>query len=134
MLVAGAAVAEVIAFIVGAFDRRATSVANGESPSLPSAWLAAPLAAWLGGALLAVRAITWIVSRRAMARAPSSQSPIRAVLSRSVSRRPWALGTGIAAVCLVTAFGTDEGGSESGGSCDAPPSPWELLQDCQEDL
>lgn len=34
----------------------------------------------------------------------------------------------------ATAFGPGEGGSDTGGSCSAPPSPWELLQDCQEDL
>ena len=54
-LLAVAAVAEVIALAAGAFDPPSGSVSAGEAVSLPSRLLVAPLIAWFGGMLLAVR-------------------------------------------------------------------------------
>src|SRR5439155_15466641 len=50
-LLAGAAVAEIIAFRAGAFEARAGSVYAGRAVTLPSHLLLPPLVAWLGGTL-----------------------------------------------------------------------------------
>ncbi len=52
VLLAAAAIAEVIALRSGAFDAPIASVSAGEAVSLPSHLLLAPLIAWLGGVLL----------------------------------------------------------------------------------
>jgi putative ABC transport system permease protein len=104
-LLAVAGIAEVVAFRAGVFDASPKSVSNGESPSLPSPLLLAPLVAWLGGTMLAVRAVLAVVSRLPIPRPPAFGSPTRGLLTRSLRRRPWAVGTGIVGVCLVTAFG-----------------------------
>lgn len=105
LLVAVAGIAEMVALRAGVFDAPPTSVSNGESPSLPTLLLSAPVVAWLGGTLLAVRAILAIVSRQRVPASPRFASPTSAMLVRSIRRRPWAVGTGIVGVCLVTAFG-----------------------------
>ena len=105
VLVAAAGVAEFVALRVGAFDAAPTSVSSGESPSLPSLLLLAPVVAWLGGTLLAVRVMLAVVSLLPVPTPTKFGSPSRAMLICSVRRRRWALGTGIVGVCLVTALG-----------------------------
>ena len=104
-LLAAAAIAEAIALAAGAFDPPAGSVSAGEAVSLPSRLLIAPLIAWFGGMLLAVRIFMAIMSR------PPAEAPRRfgsvvgGTLGRSLRRRSWALATGMIGVGLVVALG-----------------------------
>jgi putative ABC transport system permease protein len=104
-LVAVAAIAEAIALRAGAFDAQATSVSAGESVSLPSHLLLAPLVAWFGGMLLTARIFPAIMSRLPVPAPPRFGRVIPGILSRSLSRRSWALGTGIIGIGLVVALG-----------------------------
>lgn len=72
---------------------------------MPSLLLLAPVVAWLGGTLLAVRVMLAVVSLLPVPTPTKFGSPSRAMLICSVRRRRWALGTGIVGVCLVTALG-----------------------------
>jgi putative ABC transport system permease protein len=104
-LLAAAAGAEVIAFRSGAFDAPAGSVYEGESVSLPSYLMLAPLVAWVGGMLLSVRLLEAIASRSPTSAPPRFGPLIRGTLSRSVRRRSWAFVTGFLGVGLVVAVG-----------------------------
>ena len=106
VFLAGAAVIEAIAFRFGAFDAALTSVSLGQSPSLPSPLLLVPLVAWFGGTLLAVRGAQAFAAHVCVTAAPTFGPLIRGTLTRSLRRRSRAAATGIAAVCLVTAFGS----------------------------
>jgi putative ABC transport system permease protein len=104
-LLGAAAVAEVVALGSGAFDAPPSRVSAGEAAALPSRLLIAPVVAWVGGALLAVRGITAIAARVPLPPPPRFGPAVRGILARSLRRRSWALATGIAGVGLVVAFG-----------------------------
>jgi hypothetical protein len=99
-----AAIAEAGALAAGAFDPPSGSVSAGEAVSIPSRLLIAPLVAWFGGMLLAIRVCVGITSRLPT---PASRygSVVRGTLGRSLKRRSWGLATGMVAVGLVVAFG-----------------------------
>lgn len=103
-LVALALGSEAVAFLTGAFDPPPVSVSEGRAASLPSRLLIAPLGAWAGGTLLAVRLV-----RGVAAKVPVPAGGFGPVLwgtwSRSLRRRSWSLATGSVGVGLVTAFG-----------------------------
>jgi putative ABC transport system permease protein len=104
-LLAAAALAEAIAFRVGAFDAPAGSVSAGESVSLPSHLLLAPLAAWVGGMLLSVHAVLAVASRLPLPGPRRFGPVVRGTLSRSLRRRSGGLATGVLGIGLVLAFG-----------------------------
>ena len=89
----------------GAFDPPTASVSAGEAVSLPSRLLLAPLIAWFGGMLLAVRILMAIASRLPVPAPPRFGPVVRGTLGRSLRRRSWALATGTIGVGLVVAFG-----------------------------
>jgi putative ABC transport system permease protein len=104
-LLAAAAIAEAIALGGGAFDTPAGSVYEGQSVSLPSHLMLAPLIAWIGGMLLSVRILEAIASRSPVPARPRFGPLIRGTLSRSLRRRTWAFVTGSLGVGLVVAVG-----------------------------
>jgi putative ABC transport system permease protein len=104
-LLAAAGIAEVIAFRTGAFDASPTSVSAGESASLPSYLLLAPLIVWIGGMLLSVRILEAIVSRSPLPGAPRFGPVIRGTLIRNLRRRSSAFVAGVFGIGLVIAFG-----------------------------
>jgi putative ABC transport system permease protein len=104
-LLAAAAIAEAIALRTGAFDAPIASVSAGESVSLPSRLLVAPIIAWLGGVLLCVRFSGAIASRLPVPAPPRFGPVVRGVLARSLRRRAGSLATGIVGVGLVVAIG-----------------------------
>jgi putative ABC transport system permease protein len=105
VLLAAAAIAQVIALRAGAFDAEPGSVYEGQSTSLPSHLMLAPLVAWMGGMLLAIRFFDAIAVRSPVPKPPRFGPLIRGTLSRSLRRRPWEFVTGILGVGLVMAFG-----------------------------
>jgi putative ABC transport system permease protein len=104
-LLAGAAIAEVVAFRAGAFDAPTGSVSAGEAVSIPSPLLLPALVAWFGGTLLSVRVFQAIASRLPLPAPPRFGPLIRGTLRRSVKRRSRTLAAGIVGVGLVVAFG-----------------------------
>ncbi len=106
VLVAATGVAEIAAFRAGAFDAPAGSVYNGQAVSLSSHLLLAPLAAWVGGMLLAVRLFQMLASRVPIAVAPAFGPLLRGILARTLRRRSWVLAGGVVALGMVVAFGT----------------------------
>ncbi len=106
LALAAVAVASVIALRGGAFDAPPGSVYAGRAVSLPSHLLLAPVAVWIAGILLAVRAFAVVASRIGSRRRARFGSPVRGTLGRTVGRRAWAVGGGVAATGLVVAFGT----------------------------
>ncbi|HMC07133.1 MAG TPA: FtsX-like permease family protein [Solirubrobacterales bacterium] len=104
-LLTAAAIAELLAIRAGAFDPRITSVSEGESASLPSQLLLAPLVAWCGGVLLSARALPALGARLPLPSAPRFGPLIRGTLARSLKRRSWALAGGVVGIGLVTALG-----------------------------
>ncbi len=106
VLVAATGVAEIAAFRAGAFDAPAGSVYNGQAVSLSSHLLLAPLAAWVGGLLLAVRLFQMLASRVPIAAPPAFGPLLRGILARTLRRRSWALAGGVVALGMVVAFGT----------------------------
>src|SRR4051794_7304149 len=105
LLLAAAAVAEIYALRTGAFDAPGGSVYEGRAVSLPSHLMLAPLVAWFGGILLAVRLFEGGAGRIPVPSPPRFGPLVRGTLARSLRRRSWALATGIAGVGLVVAFG-----------------------------
>jgi putative ABC transport system permease protein len=105
VLLAVAAIAQVMALRAGAFDAEPGSVYEGQSTSLPSHLMLAPLVAWVGGMLLAIRFFDAIAARSPVPAPPRFGPLIRGTLSRSLRRRPWEFVTGILGVGLVMAFG-----------------------------
>jgi len=104
-LLAAAAIAEALALHAGAFDAPPGSVYLGRAVSLPSHLLIAPVVAWFGGVLLAVRGFE-AVARRVPAPAPPRFGPVvRGALARSVRRRSATVAGGAVAVGLIVAFG-----------------------------
>jgi putative ABC transport system permease protein len=106
-LLAIGAIVSVLAFRAGAFDAPPTSVSVGESPSLPSYLLLAPLVAWVGGTLMAVRVVQAVTARLPVPRSPHFGSMVRGTLSRSLRRRSWAIAAGVLGVALIVAFGVN---------------------------
>jgi putative ABC transport system permease protein len=104
-LLAAAGIAEVIALRAGAFDAAPGSVYEGQSTSLPSHLMLAPLVAWIGGMLLAIRFFDAVAVRSPVPAPPRFGPLIRGTLSRSLRRRPWEFVTGMLGVGLVIAFG-----------------------------
>jgi putative ABC transport system permease protein len=105
ILLGVAAIAQVIALRAGAFDAAPGSVYEGESTSLPSHLMLAPLVAWIGGMLLAIRFFDAVAVRSPVPAPPRFGPLIRGTLSRSLRRRPWEFVTGMLGVGLVIAFG-----------------------------
>ncbi|HWT25005.1 MAG TPA: ABC transporter permease, partial [Solirubrobacteraceae bacterium] len=105
LLLAGAAVAQAAAVRAGALDAPGGSVFAGQAVTLPSYLLLPPLVAWLGGTLLSVRLLQTLASRFPLPAPPRFGSLVHGTLGRSLSRRSWALATGVVGVGLVVAFG-----------------------------
>ena len=105
LLLAVAGAAEIYALRTGAFDAPHGSVYAGKAVSLPSHLLLAPLVAWFGGILLAVRVFEGGAARVPLPSSPGFGPVVRGTLFRSLRRRSWALAKGIAGVGLVVAFG-----------------------------
>ena len=106
LLLAAAALGELIVVRTGALDATPGSVFEGRSVSLPSRLLVVPLLAWVGGALFAARLLLATAMRlRARAR-PRFGALVPGLVIRSMRRRPWELAAGIVALGLVVAFGT----------------------------
>lgn len=106
-LVAVAVVAGGVALGAGAFDAPPPSVFTGQAATLPSHLLLAPLVAWFGGTLVAVRVFEAMLARLPVPAAPTFGPLVGGTLRRSVRRRPWALASGIVGIGLVTAFGVN---------------------------
>jgi putative ABC transport system permease protein len=106
VLLAAAALAEVVVLWAGALDNPPGSVFAGRSVSLPSHLLLVPLLAWAGGVLLLVRLLVALALRLPLRSPARFADPARSLLVRSLRRRPWEVAAGIAALGLVIAFGT----------------------------
>jgi putative ABC transport system permease protein len=104
-LFALAGIAEAIALASGAFDAPSGSVYTGQSVSLPSQLLIAPLVAWFAGMLLVARVFRAGAARAPLPRRPRFGPVIWGTLARSLRRRSWALAGGTVGVGLVIAFG-----------------------------
>ena len=107
VLVVVALVAGGVALAVGAFDAPSGSVTFGRAVSLPSYLLLAPLVAWVGGTLLSVRVLQLASGRLPVPAPPRFGPPVRGLLTRSLRRRSWTLGTATAGLGLVVAFGVN---------------------------
>ena len=105
LLLAATGVAEGIAFASGAFDPPAHSVSLGEAVRLPSRLLIAPLIAWFGGTLLAVRMFQAGAARLRVPGGGSFGPVLRGNLVRSLKARSWTLATGTVGVALVVSLG-----------------------------
>ncbi|HEY8093757.1 MAG TPA: FtsX-like permease family protein, partial [Acidimicrobiales bacterium] len=105
VLVATALVATVVALAVGAFDAPAGSVSLGQSASLPTYLLLAPMVAWIGGTLLSVRVLQAGTAHLPIPAPPRFGPVVRGTLTRSLRRRSWTLGTAMVGLGLVVAFG-----------------------------
>jgi putative ABC transport system permease protein len=105
-LLAAAALAEVVAYRSGAFDPPVVSVTEGQSASLPSRLLLAPLVVWFGGTLVAVRLLQAVTARLRVPPPPGFGPPVRGNLIRSLRQRSWALAGGVVGVGLVVALAT----------------------------
>ena len=106
LLLAAAALAELIAWQTGALDLAAGSMFEGRSVSLPTHLLLAPLAAWAGGVLLVTRLLVALATRLPAPSPPHFRGLVSGLLARSLRRRPWDVVAGIVALGLVVAFGT----------------------------
>jgi putative ABC transport system permease protein len=106
VLLAAAAIAEVVAVRTGALDPVPGSVYSGVGIALPFRLLSAPMLAWVGGVLLCVRLFLWIASRAPARSSTRFGTVVRGILGRSLRRRPWTLATGIIGLGLVVGFGT----------------------------
>lgn len=105
VLLAAAALVEVLAIRTGAFNPPQGSVYSGVAVSVSSRLLLAPLMAWVGGTLLCVRLFHAVASRLPSPSSLRSRSLTWWVLSRSVRRRSWTLVTGVIGLGLVVGFG-----------------------------
>ena len=82
------------------------SVSTGRSASLPARLLYAPLAIWLGGALVGVRLLRTVTLRLAVPRGGFGRL-VRGTLARSLRRRSWSVATAMLGTVLVVAFATN---------------------------
>ena len=106
VLLVGAAVGIAIALRSGAFAAPHGSVTLGQATSLPSHLILAPLVAWAGGILLCVRLLVAVASRLWIPAAPGFGPVGLGLIGRSLRRRAWSLGPGMATLGLVVAFCT----------------------------
>ncbi|MGI9098058.1 MAG: FtsX-like permease family protein [Solirubrobacteraceae bacterium] len=105
-ILAGAAAIGVLAFRAARFDPQSGSVSEGRAVSaMPSHLLLAPLMLWFAGVLVAARGVRGLVSRLPLPAPPRFGALLSGTLRRSLRRRARSLGTGIAGVALVVAFG-----------------------------
>jgi uncharacterized repeat protein (TIGR01451 family) len=103
VLLAAAALVWIITNLAGGFR---ITPAEGQSVSLSFYTLLAPLLAWLGITLLAVRVLLWGTSRIKVGGGRRMGRLTTGTLLRSVSRRSLALGSGVIALALAVAFGS----------------------------
>ena len=103
VFLAAAALVWIITNLAGGFR---ITPAEGQSVSLSFYTLLAPLMAWLGVTLLAVRLLLWGTSRLKLRTGKRVGRLTTWTLLRSVSRRSLALGSGIVALALAVAFGS----------------------------
>jgi putative ABC transport system permease protein len=103
VFIAAAAAVWIITSLAGGFK---LTPAEGQSVSLSFYTLLAPLLAWLGITLLAVRLLLWGTGRMKLSRGKAARRLTSWTLLRSVSRRSLALGSGIIALSLAVAFGS----------------------------
>ena len=109
-----------LAVVVQLGDRGppSASVSEGQSATLPTRLLVAPLAIWMGGALISVRAHQAVIQTVTRARnSPALRVDsarfgplVRGVLVRSLGRRRWSLATGTVCVALIVAFAANVAG------------------------
>ena len=102
IFIAAAALVWIITNVSGGFR---ITPAEGQSVSLSFYTLLAPLLAWLGITLLAVRLLLWGTGRLRFGRKRAGRLTTWTLL-RSVSRRSLALGSGVVALALAVAFGS----------------------------
>ncbi len=105
-LIGTAAVLEIVAIRSGALIPIHGSVYEGVAISLPARLMPAPLLAWVGGVLLCVRLLLYLVSRAPRRSSGRFGSPVRGALSRTLRRRPSTLAAGTIGVGLVVASAT----------------------------
>ncbi|HVS49022.1 MAG TPA: FtsX-like permease family protein [Candidatus Dormibacteraeota bacterium] len=103
VFIAAAALVWIITNLAGGFR---ITPAEGQSVSLSFYTLLAPLLAWLGVTLLAVRLLLWGTGRLKLPAGKRVGRLTTWTLLRSVSRRSLALGSGIVALALAVAFGS----------------------------
>jgi len=103
VFIAAAALVWVITSLAGGFK---LTPAEGQSVSLSFYTLLAPLLAWLGITLLAVRLLLWGTGRLKLGKGNAGGRLTTWTLLRSVSRRSLALGSGTIALSLAVAFGS----------------------------
>ncbi|MEO7398274.1 MAG: FtsX-like permease family protein [Ilumatobacteraceae bacterium] len=88
----------------GAFDAPVASVTAGETVSLPSALLLAPMVVWFSGVFVCGRGFEAVTSRLPLPN--NGFGPVgRGTLLRSLRRRPREIVNGVVSVGLVVAFG-----------------------------
>jgi predicted lysophospholipase L1 biosynthesis ABC-type transport system permease subunit len=101
-LLAAAAVVETVTYVGGGFT---PTQAEGQAVSLSFYILLAPLMAWFGASLLAVRVLA-VCAPRVVPSGDARFGPVvRGALRRSLRRRPRALAAGVVGVSLALAFG-----------------------------
>lgn len=106
-LAAGAAVVGLLALRAARFEPPGGSVSEGRAvAAMPPRLLLAPLTLWFAGALVASQGVRGIASRLPLPAPPRFGPLLSGTLRRSLRRRARSLGTGIAGVALVVAFGT----------------------------
>lgn len=88
----------------GAFDTPVTSVAAGDTVSLPAVLLLAPITVWLGGVLVCVRGFRALTTRLPVS-ARDYGGMVGGTVRRMLTRRPRESMHGITGVGLVLAFG-----------------------------
>lgn len=84
-----------------AFAGRAGSVYFGRSVHLNLSLLVLPITAWATGGLLAARVTGSILTHSRPAPTAHLAHPAPSLLRRSVTRRPWAISTGVMVVSLI---------------------------------